>query len=142
MNINEVIIEAEYVDILLTLINPPYEISSITKLVIMSFCIKHETNTSVYNNRVRDFIDEFFDNISLKLSANYNEFTHIVRVIDMLNSSSKVIVDGDYIEPNHRQIFKPENTFLKYCSTKSPNPIMEINKLDAKALLEEVIRYV
>lgn len=28
------------------------------------------------------------------------------------------------------------------CSGKTPNPIIEINKLDATAVIEEVIRYV
>lgn len=31
---------------------------------------------------------------------------------------------------------------LQFCAKKLPNPIIEINKLDAKALIEEVIRYV
>jgi len=139
---NEIISKAEYADIIITLMKPPYEISSITKLIFIAFCVKNESHQSAYRNRTKDFVDVFFSNISLRLSAHYQEIGQIIQVIDMLNKTSKVQIDGDYIVLTHDFSYKTENAFLKYCATKTLNPIIEINKLDEKALVEEVLRYV
>ena len=142
MKLSDVIIEAEYADILITLLNKPYSISSITKLIFISFCIKHEKNTKAYNNRTKDFVDVFFKNISIKLPANYQEIEKIINIIDMLKITDKIKTDGDYIYLITDLEHTTENEFLKYCNQKKINPILEINKLDAKAMIEEVIRYV
>ncbi|MDL2272974.1 hypothetical protein LJC34_00220 [Oscillospiraceae bacterium OttesenSCG-928-G22] len=142
MTLNEVITEAEYADIVITLLKPPYEISSITKLVFISFCVKNETNQSQYKNRTKDFVDVFFSNISLKLTAHNQEILQIIRVIDKLNKTSKVSINDDEIRLIHEFDFQTESNFLKFCKAKKPNPINEINKLDPKALVEEVLRYV
>lgn len=142
MNKEKLLREAEYADIILTLLNSPYAITSITKLIFIAFCVKYEKNLPAYRNRVKDFIDIFFKNISLKLSAHYDDIELILHFISVLQNTSKVSIDGDYIELNAELIYFPENSFLQFCAKKIPNPIIEINKLDAKALLEEVIRYV
>jgi hypothetical protein len=139
---SEIISEAEYADIIITLMKPPYKIPSITKLVFIAFCVKHEINHSAYHNRTKDFVDVFFSNISLKLSTHYQEIEQIIHTIDMLSKASKVFIDGDFIELKQDFVFQTENIFLKFCATKIPNPIIEINKLDVKALVEEVLRYV
>ncbi|HBR02303.1 MAG TPA: hypothetical protein DD738_06810 [Ruminiclostridium sp.] len=142
MIVSEIISEAEYADIIITLMKSPYKISSITKLVFIAFCVKHESNLYAYHNRTKDFVDVFFSNISLKFSIHYQEIGQIIHTIDMLNKSSKVLIDGDYIELKYDFDFQTENKFLKFCITKIPNPIIQINKLDAKAVVEEVLRYV
>lgn len=142
MNKEKLLREAEYADIILTLLNSPYAITSITKLIFMAFCVKHESNLPAYRNRSKDFIDVFFKNISLKLSAHYDDIELILHFVDVLKNTSKVSIDGDYIELSAEFTHSPENHFLQFCAKKVPNPIIEINKLDAKALLEEVIRYV
>ncbi|MEN6459761.1 MAG: hypothetical protein ABFC94_00120 [Syntrophomonas sp.] len=142
MIVSKVISEAEYADIIITLMKSPYGISSITKLIFIAFCVKHENNLSAYYNRTKDFVDVFFRNISLKLYTHYQEIGEIIHAIDMLSKSSRVLINGDYIELKHDFTFQTENTFLKFCTTKVPNPIVEINKLDAKAVVEEVLRYV
>lgn len=134
--------EAEYADIIITLLNSPYGISSVTKLVFLAFCIKHEQNTGAYGKRTKDFVDVFFSNISIKLSTHYDDIGTIIHFIDMLKKTSMITVDGDSITLNKEIPYFPENKFLQACVNRSPNPIIEINKLDAKAMLEEVIRYV
>lgn len=84
----------------------------------------------------------FFKNISLKLSAHYDDIELILHFVDILKNTSKVSINGDYIELSSELTHLPENHFLQFCAKKLPNPIIEINKLDAKALIEEVIRYV
>lgn len=142
MNKERLLQEAEYADIVLTLLSPPYAITSITKLIFIAFCIKYENNIPSYKKRSKDFIDVFFKNLSLKLSAHYNDIELILHLIDILKNTSKITISGDYIELNEELAHTSENHFLQFCSQKHPNPIIEINKLDAKALLEEVIRYV
>lgn len=142
MMLNELISEAEYADIIITLLKPPYEISSITKLIFIAFCVKNETNQSQYKNRTKDFVDVFMSNISLKLTAHNQEIMQIIHVIDKLNNTSKVSISEDKIGLTYDFDFQTESSFLKFCKTKNPNPINEVNKLDSKALIEEVLRYV
>ncbi len=139
---NEILLDAEYADIIVALLNPPFNISSVTKLIFIAFCVKHEDRLHSYSNRTKDFVDLFFENISLKLSTHYSELNNILKVVDILIDTSKVIIDEDEIELRQDIDFDVENIFLKSCMKKVPNPIVEINKLDAKALIEEVVRYV
>lgn len=142
MKQSEVIKEAEYLDVILSLLSEPYQIVSVTKITFMAFCIYHEKNLMAYNRRKKDFVDIFFQNISLKLSVDYKDIERIMSVLDILVNTKKIIINEDRInivgEINH----SPENEFMKYCMGKVPNPIIEIDKLDATAVLEEVIRYV
>ena len=142
MNKEKLLREAEYADIVLTLLNSPYAITSITKLIFIAFCIKYESNISAYKNRSKDFVDVFFKNISLKLSAHYDDIELILHFVDILKNTSKVSINGDYIELSSELTHLPENHFLQFCAKKLPNPIIAINKLDAMALIEEVLRHV
>ncbi len=142
MKLNDIVIEAEYADIILSLLGEPYYVSSVSKIIFMSFCIKHEKNMAYYRMRKEDFVDVFFRNISFKLSAEYKDIGRIIHVIDILNRTNKIKVDGDSISVQKQMPHSPENEFLRMCVVKNPNPIIEINKLDATAMLEEVIRYV
>ena len=143
MNQNNIIIEAEYADIILSLINKPYYITSITKLMFISFCIRHEQgNNFAYRNRTKDFIDIFFKNISVKFSSNYNDIKIILHFIDILKKNRRIEIEGDDITVININTHITENKFLNFCNKQKINPIMEISKLDAKGLIEEVIRYV
>ena len=139
---NNIIFEAEYADIILTLLQPPYSITSLTKLVFISFCSKYETNTQFYINRSKDFVDIFMRNITLKLSSHYEDLETILHFIQMLEHTSVVTIEKNEIWMNQPVAHQVENKFLKFCANKVPNPILEIKKLDEKALIEEVIRYV
>lgn len=142
MKPNEMLLQAEYADIVLTLLQPPYNISSIAEVVFVSFCIKHETNISRYNNRTKDFIGVFFSNIALKLIAHECEIGQILQVIDLLRKNSKIQISGDNIMICSSFSFNGVNKFLDFCKNKNPNPILEVCKLDSRAMLEEVLRYV
>ena len=60
----------------------------------------------------------------------------------MLKTTGVAIVNGDEIEMIVELPHHTENKFLQFCEGKFPNPIIEVNRLDVKATLEEVIRYV
>ncbi len=142
MQLNDIIREAEYADIVLSLLNDPYQINSVTKIIFFSFCIKHEDRFNIYRKRTKDFVDVFFQNISLKLAVDYRDIEKILFVLKMLVKAGKISVTDDEIEIIDKFNHSSENDFLKMCSSKVPNPIIEINKLDATAVIEEVIRYV
>ena len=142
VKLNEVVTEAEYADIVLSLLAEPYQITSVTKIIFFAFCIYHESNFTSYSNREKDFVDVFFQNISLKLAIDYLDFEKILHVLDMLVKTNKISVDGDKIEIKEVLKIDSENNFIQKCERKIPNPILEINKLDAIAVIEEVIRYV
>lgn len=92
MNKEKLLREAEYADIVLTLLNSPYAITSITKLIFIAFCIKYESNISAYKNRSKDFVDVFFKNISLKLSAHYDDIELILHFVDILKIHQKYLL--------------------------------------------------
>lgn len=142
VKLNEVVTEAEYADIVLSLLAEPYQITSVTKIIFFAFCIYHESNFTSYSNREKDFVDVFFQNISLKLAIDYLDVEKILHVLDMLVKTNKISVDGDKIEIKEILKIDSENNFIQKCERKIPNPILEINKLDAIAVIEEVIRYV
>lgn len=142
MKIERLIKEAEYADIIISLLQPPYNISSLCKMTFIAFCVQHEQNISAYTKRTRDFVDTFFNNISLKLLAHSEDIEVIFRVISILENNNIITLSKDDICVNVCPQHKTENAFLKFCEHKTPNPITEIDKLDIKALLEEVIRYV
>lgn len=142
VRLNDIIKEAEYADIILSLLAEPYRINSVTKMIFFAFCIRYEDNFASYRSRTKDFVDVFFENISLKLATNYKDVEKILCVLKMLVRTGKISITGDKIEVIDELEHNTENDFIKMCSGKTPNPIFEINKLDATAVIEEVIRYV
>ena len=142
VRLNDVIKEAEYADIILSLLVEPYQINSVTKMIFFAFCIRYEDNFASYRSRTKDFVDVFFENISLKLATNYKDIGKILCILKMLVKSGKISIAEDTIQVLEELKHSTENDFIKMCSRKTPNPILEINKLDATAVIEEVIRYV
>lgn len=139
---SNIIIEAEYADILMALLNNPYNINSIIKLVFIAFCVKHEKNLKVYSKRRKDFVDTFISNIDIKLISHSNELSIIFEVIDKLQANGFINIHKDQIYVLKLLPVKVQNKFLKFCESKRQNPILEVNKLDSKAFMEEVLRYV
>jgi hypothetical protein len=142
VKLNDVIKEAEYADIILSLLVEPYQINSVTKMIFFAFCIKYENNFASYRSRTKDFVDVFFENISLKLATNYKDIGKILYILKMFVKVGKISITEDNIQVLEELKHSTENEFIKMCSAKTPNPILEINKLDATAVIEEVIRYV
>ena len=142
MKLIDVLKEAEYTDIVLSLLSEPYQILSVTKIIFISFCVYHESDFSSYNNRQKDFVDVFFKNISFNLAINYEDIKKILHILCILEKTNKIKIIKDKILIIEDIKHDSENAFIKKCSNKIPNPIIEIDKLDAIAVIEEVIRYV
>lgn len=135
-------LEAEYMEIMLMLLSKKYNINSLIKLVFMAFCIKNGKIES-YRGRKKDFIDVFFSSINIKLLSHPNEMKAIFEVIYKLKSSGWISIDGDFVTVlKNLDDFKYYNDFLRKYDKKDINPIKEVNKLDSKAFVEEVLRHV
>lgn len=134
--------EAEYMDIILSLLQKPYNIDSLTKIVFISFCIHNENDLSKYLNRKKNFVDTFIENISFKLEANKSEIVSIFKVLDILGNQKIIDIVDDKIIQKKTIEFNVQNALIQKCALSELNAISETNKLDSKALLEEVIRYV
>ena len=142
MKLIDVLKEAEYTDIVLSLLSEPYKILSVTKIIFISFCVYHESNFSSYKNRQKDFVDVFFKNISFNLAIYYKDIEKIIHILCILEKTNKIKIIEDTILIIEDIKHDSENIFIKKCCNKLPNPIIEIDKLDALAMIEEVIRYV
>ena len=97
VRLNDIIKEAEFADIILSLLVEPYQINSVTKMIFFTFCIRYEDNFASYRRRTKDFVDVFFENISLKLATNYKDIEKILSVLRMLVKSGRISIVGDHI---------------------------------------------
>ena len=139
---NRYILESEYLEIIMELLGEKYKINSLIKLVFMAFCIRHEKKCS-YGSRKNDVIDEFFDNLNIKLLSHPNDVEAILEVIHKMKTSGWIrIEDDDVAVLKELKDFECENNFICGCRNKNVNPICEVNKLDSKAFTEEVLRHV
>jgi len=139
---NRYILESEYLEIIMELLGEKYKINSLIKLVFMAFCIRNEKKCS-YGSRKNDVIDEFFDNLNIKLLSHPNDVEAILEVIHKMKTSGWIrIEDDDVAVLKELKDFKCENNFICGCRNKNVNPICEVNKLDSKAFTEEVLRHV
>ena len=116
VRLNDIIKEAEYADIILSLLVEPYRINSVTKMIFFAFCIRYEDNFASYRNRTKDFVDVFFENISLKLATNYKDIEKILCILKMLVRTGKISITGDKIEVIDELEHNTENDFIKMCS--------------------------
>ncbi len=139
---NNIPLEAEYLEIIIELLSEKYNVNSLIKLVFMAFCIKHGKKTS-YNGRKKDFVDVFSSSINVKLLSHPDEMESILEVIHKMKASGWIKLEGDIVTVvRNLNKFKCENSFLVCCGEKNINPIQEVNKLDSRAFMEEVLRHV
>ena len=139
---NELLLEAEYAEIIIELLKEPFQITSVVKLVFMSFCVRNEKRSS-YGSRKTDFVDVFLDNINIRLLSHTEEIKSILEVICKLKSNGWICSKNGAIEiAKELPDYQCENKFLRGCKERENNPIIEINKLDDQAFIEEVLRHV
>lgn len=136
------ILQAEYASIIISLIKRPYRVNSITKLIFISFGVKH-ASIRKYSNRKMDFIKTFLSSLSIKLTSHPEELKAILDVISILETEGWISVDGDIIKV--KKMFPDDtckNKFLINIEKKPINHLEEISNLNIKSFLEEVLQYV
>ena len=142
MKMHSLLLQGEYSEIIVELLNKPYCIDSVIKIVFMSFCVKNGIESS-YRNRKMDFVNIFLDNLSIKFLSHPNEVSSIFAVLDKMKTCHWIkIKSGKITILRDLSGFECEHSFLKKCKSKNINPILEVNKLDDRAFLEEVLRHV
>lgn len=141
-NMNDLLLQCEYAEIIIELLKKPYGVDSVVKIVFLSFCVRNETRTS-YRNRKTDFVDVLLENLNIKLLSHPDELRCIFEVINKLKKCGWICIqDGRIIILKEMGGIMCENKFLVGCRRKNPNPIVEVNRLDDKAFIEEVLRHV
>lgn len=139
---NDLLLEGEYANIIIELLNEPYKIDSIVKIVFLAFCVKNESRSS-YRTRKTDFVDVVLENLNIKLLSHPDELKCIFEVINKMKKCGWIAIErGEIRILKEFNSTKCENKFLAGCKGKDPNPIKEVNKLDNKAFMEEVLRHV
>lgn len=139
---NDLLLQGEYADIIADLLNEPYNVNSVIKIVFLAFCIRNEMQAS-YRNRRTDFVDVLLNNLNIKLLSHPDELKNIFEVLNKMKKCGWIkTVDGRIMVLKGFNKIKSENRFLLGCRGKDINPIVEVNKLDDKAFIEEVLRHV
>ena len=96
-----------------------------------------------YRNRRTDFVDVLLNNLNIKLLSHPDELKNIFEVLNKMKKCGWIkTVDGRIMVLKGFNKIKSENKFLLGCRGKDINPIVEVNKLDDKAFIEEVLRHV
>ena len=140
---NNLMLQAEYADIILALLGSPYDIDSVVKLVFIAFCVKEETSAS-YGRRENNLVDALLNNLDIKLISHPDELKAIFEVLSKLKKCGWIATENGRIR-KLRELPDCEcnNEFLsKYRKKPDNNPVNEVNKLDDKAFVEEVLRHV
>lgn len=135
---------AEYIEIEEGLLQEPFSIKSIHKLIFISFCVYHQANYGKRYNRL-DITQTFFRTLSGKLLTNLYDLQVIMFGVQILEKSGIIEVDEEgHIETlDDLKTLIQHNPFLQKFKGKSVgNPILAVNRLDDKAFMEEVVRYV
>ena len=139
---DNLLLQSEYAEIMVELLQEPYSIDSVIKLVFISFCVRNESRPS-YKNRKTDFVNIFLDNLNIRLLSHPDELGCIFAVLNKMKTCGWIKTDSGRIDVlKDLSDFKCEHKFLNNCKMKDNNPISEVNKLDDKAFLEEVLRHV
>ena len=141
-NMNDLLLQGEYADIIIELLKEPYKVDSVIKIVFIAFCIRNESRSS-YRNRKTDFVDVMLKNLNIKLLSHPDELKCIFEVLTKLKKCGWICIEDGKIQVL-KELYKEkcDNRFLEGCKGKDPNPIIEVNKLDNKAFIEEVLRHV
>ena len=141
-SMNDLLLQSEYADIIVELLREPYNVDSVIKIVFLAFCVQNEKQVS-YRNRRTDFVDVLLDNLSIKLLSHPDELRNIFEVLNKMKKCGWVTTEGGRITVL-KEIDKStiENKFLIGCRGKDTNPVVEVNRLDDRAFIEEVLRHV
>ena len=141
-NMNDLLLQGEYADIMVELLNEPYKVDSVVKIVFLAFCVRNETQTS-YRNRRTDFVDVLLNNLNIKLLSHPDELQNIFEVLNKMKKCGWITIEGGRIAIlKDFNKSKSDNRFLVGCRGRNINPVIEVNKLDDRAFIEEVLRHV
>ena len=141
-SMNDLLLQGEYADIIVELLKDPYNVDSVVKIVFLAFCIRNEAQVS-FRNRKTDFVDLLLSNLNIKLLSHPNELRNIFEVLNKMRRCGWIKTENGKISIlKELDKSKSENRFLTGCRGKDINPVVEVNKLDDRAFIEEVLRHV
>lgn len=142
MTMSDLLLQSEYAEIILELLKEPYNVNSVVKIVFISFCVRNEKRAT-YRSRKTDFVDVMLSNLDLKVLSNPHELACIFEVLCKLKKCGWIKnEDGKIAVLKDLSNFKCNHALLMGLKGKDNNPIIEINKLDDEAFMEEVLLHV
>ena len=88
-------------------------------------------------------IDVLLNNLNIKLLSHPDELRNIFEVLNKMKKCGWITTESGRISAlKEFDLSKSENRFLAGCRGKDINPVVEVNKLDDRAFIEEVLRHV
>lgn len=138
----DLMLDAEYTAIIINLINWPYNVDSVIKIVFMAFGVKHSYAKN-FGGRKNDIFKTFLSSLSIKIMAHPEELQAIFNAIRILEYNGWIKIDKDKIKLEKRfEENIPKNNFMKSMEKKDVNPLIEIKNMSDYVFLEEVLQYV
>ena len=133
--------DAIYFDIIVGLLNPPFEYDSLIKIMFMAFIMKNCEPKIDKNVISLDLISKFIKNLRTEFFINYKDFENIFRIIKILENSNFIVLEGNkVIQKSEKFDYNVQSVLFKHKAIQ--NTVNEIKKMSDKAFIEEVVRYV
>ena len=133
--------EATYFDIIIGLLEKPYEIRSLLKLTFLAFTVNVAEYKVDKHVKTLDLTSKFMSNLKIELFNSPDDFKTIFKIIKMLEKTGCICVEQNeitYLKPLSN--YNCKNKVLSLSSVCKA--ILEINTITDKSFVEEVIRNV
>ena len=141
MSYSDIEKEATYFDIIMGLLEKPYEIRSLLKLVFIAFTVRAAEYKVDKYAKALDLVSKFMSNLKIELFNATDDFKVIFRIINILEKTGYINVDGNEIlQIKSAANYKCKNKVLSLSSVNKA--ILEINTITDKSFAEEIIRNV
>lgn len=130
---NNLLKEAKYADIIITLINPPCNITSLFKLIFLTL-IFSDRNINEITKSKYNIINNYIGNSILLLQQKKDDLNIIYEILHRLESIHIISINNDIITINNI-IQTPDINNIK----KADQILNKINKLDNKTFYLELL---
>ena len=130
---NNLLKEAKYADIIITLINPPCNITSLFKLIFLTL-IFSDRNINEITKSKYNIINNYIGNSILLLQQKKDDLNIIYEILYRLEAMQIISINNDIITINHI-IQTPDINNIK----KADQILNKLNKLDNKTFYLELL---
>lgn len=130
---NNILKEAKYADIIITLINPPCKITSLFKLIFLTLIFSDKNINDIAKSKY-NIISNYIGNSILLLQQKKDDLNIIYEILYRLEAMHIISIDNDIITIN-QIINAPDIDNIK----KIYHVLNNINKLDNKSFYLELL---
>lgn len=130
---NNILKEAKYADIILTLINPPCNITSLFKLIFLTLIFSDKNINEITKSKY-NIINNYIGNSILLLQQKKDDLNIIYEILYRLEAMQIISINNDIITIN-QIIQTPDIDNIK----KADQILNKLNKLDNKTFYLELL---